>query len=261
MEISIKELMYAASVLGADHFWGIGDPFRGMNPQDIFKEWQALPKSLADKGYAKMGFEDSVRLTKECSQLVGICKDCEQILGLEINQCAKSPAYLLCYRKENTLCLLQCKGGNAKLEEVSGEELLARFEEEFGWGRQEEMVLVESAVPVKLIEEARAKENATQAVEMLLQKGVAKKIAEIIGETIIGRVRTIRIYLHDIAAETRDAKIILWTEKGCLEMESLWDSGEEIWTLRTISKETALQFIDEKRVSLLSKGRDNHEML
>lgn len=254
MEISTKELMYAASVLGADHFWGIGDPFEGRNPQDIHREWQALPKSLSDKGYAKIGFEDSVRLTEECSKLVGICKDCEQILGLEINQSSKEPEYLLCYRKGDSLCLMHCQGTNAKLEEVSAEALSARFEEALSWEQREDVLSVESTVPVKLIEEARAKENAIQAVELLVQKGVAKELADIIGETIIGRVKTLRIYLHDIEARTRDAKLILWTEKGTFEVEEILDSYEEIWILRTISKADVLQFIEEKKVILLSKG-------
>ena len=224
MEVSTKELMYAASILGADHFWGIGDPFLGMHPQDIQKEWMTLPKSLAAKGYANLGFEDSIQLKEECRRLVDICCSCEKLLAMEVNQSSREPEYLLCYRNGEALCLMHCQGKEAKLEEVSEEILLTRFDEFLDWEQQSEPVQVESIVPVKVLEEARAKENSTQAIELLLQNGVAKQLAEIIGETIIGRTRTIRIYLHDIEARVRDAQLLLWTEKGVFEIEEVLDS-------------------------------------
>ena len=90
-------------------------------------------------------------------------------------------------------------------------------------------------------------------ISMCKDKPTVKELAEIIGETIIGRTRTIRIYLHDIEARVRDAQLLLWTEKGVFEIEEVLDSEEETWILRTISKADVLQFIDEKKEGLLGK--------
>lgn len=253
MELSAKELVYAVATLGVKHFWGITDPFFGESPKEVKKDCLILQKQLVEKGLARMGFENSFRLTEEFKKTVENCCFCEQILGMEIFGGSQKPVQLLCYKKESSLELLLYSGKNIQLEAVAADGLLKKYEEALAWENCAENAQVKGMVTVKLLEEAKTRENAEAASTFLVEKGATKEIGEIIGETIIGRVRTIRIYRHDVEGRTRDAVQLLWTEKGALVISEDSMASEETWILQTITKEEVLLEIKQRCEEFLGK--------
>lgn len=253
MEVSAKELVYAAALTGATHIWGMVDPFYGESPADVKKQVSDLQKGLVTKGYARAGFEDSFQLTEECESLVSDCCLCDQLFSLEILQSSVEPRRLICYRKGERLCLLQQTGGKVLLEQVPGEVLLEKYQEMLSLEEREKGVSAEGAIPFKLLEEAKATGNREKAVELLVKQGVCKELAEIIGETVIGRVRTIRIYLQDVSSRNRDDLQMVWTEKAILTITEDIQQPEETWNLRTTSREEILQVLSDRCGKLLQK--------
>ena len=254
MELSAKELMYAAALSEAKYIWGISDPFLGESPEDVNRQIKELQKSLVAKGYASEGFEESFQLNKECRELVSSCCDCEQLFGLEIQQSSVEPKQLFCYRKGEELTLLQGEEKQLTLERVNGEGIPEKCREMLTSEEGDVRNPVEGMVTVKLIEEAKATGNREQAERLLAENGVCKEIAEVIGATIIGRVRTIRIYLQDTKARTREDLLLLWTEKGILEITEDIQQAEETWRLRSMEGDEILQMIAEKCNRLIQKA-------
>lgn len=253
MEVSAKELVYAAALTGATHIWGMVDPFYGEAPADVKKQVSDLQKGLVTTGYARAGFEDSFQLTEECRSLVSDCCLCEQLLSLEILQSSVEPRRLICYRKGDRLCLLQQSGEKVLLEHVPGDDLLEKYQEMLSLEEREKGVPTEGAIPVKLLEEAKATGNREKAVELLVKQGVGKELAEIIGETVIGKVCTIRIYLQDVSSRNRQDLQLVWTENAIVTISEDIQQADETWNLRTTNREEILKVLADRCGELLKK--------
>lgn len=73
-----KELLVLASKLGAITFYGLQDPFRGMNRAEIKTSIPQLQQQAERRGLAVMGFEQDFTVAPEAAELITICTKCER---------------------------------------------------------------------------------------------------------------------------------------------------------------------------------------
>lgn len=80
LSLSPRALLYLASQLGAQTFWGIPDPFRGLSKQELLETISALQIELEQKGLVSWGFDESVHIREDISRLISVCSGCEKYL-------------------------------------------------------------------------------------------------------------------------------------------------------------------------------------
>lgn len=70
---STTELVFLASLLGADSLIGVPDPFAGWGPDEIAAAWEAARASLAERRLLSVQPDGSLCMEQTVAELVGIC--------------------------------------------------------------------------------------------------------------------------------------------------------------------------------------------
>ncbi len=82
IQLSPKELIYIASVLGAKEFFGVPDPFFGMARNEIISSIDIIQTNLVSRGHMDMDFNGEITVQEDVAEIVKKCAFCDTyILG------------------------------------------------------------------------------------------------------------------------------------------------------------------------------------
>ena len=120
--LTAKELMYAAFQLGADRFFGLPDPFYGMEPEEIRREIGELQLSLEKKGYAQLGFDDVFALKAPVKEFLETTALCDRYVMLQGEGHDAAPLTVL-YCREGCRALLRQDAQQLTLTEPAARDM------------------------------------------------------------------------------------------------------------------------------------------
>lgn len=118
IRLTTKELVYLASNTGANEFFGISDPFFGMDLNEISYAVECLKQSLDKKGYMLINFDGSSSMNKDVASLIDICVECNGYITVDTFKDAKRINRTI-YIGNEDLAMLSIDGENAELCKAS----------------------------------------------------------------------------------------------------------------------------------------------
>lgn len=123
--LSPGELVCVASVLGVKEFFGIPDPFFGMNPGEIAAGLSKIQSDLSERGILEMDFSGNVQVCQPVADVVKKCAFCDAYALGAFQTDGGTEAFTV-YFKDRVIILLTSQGDTlcvctAEMEEVVSE--------------------------------------------------------------------------------------------------------------------------------------------
>ena len=234
LELTARELLFAASRLGAQTFFGLPDPFFGMDEADIAGELVELQLSLEKKGYASMGFDDVFKLSSKAEELIAVCANCERYIVADLGSPDGVYKNLLFYALEDKAVAVYPKDGDLTLRTVEPSGVAGLIWEEMFWPE------VKGATPAAAhrlsfacIVEAqnRAGNDPVSASNLLKEEGCPAQLAEILLCGLRRKAYFYSISMADLKGSRFEHLICVCTKANGVLLTA---SDADCWDIRSI---------------------------
>ena len=237
LTLTAKELLFAAAKLGAPVFYGLPDPFFGMDDEEIRRETLALPLALEHKGYASVGFDDAFVLRPEAEELVSVCALCDRYIMAELTSPGGSVKNLLFYLSGSKTAELLLNGEELTLLPFNVDGIARRIWAEMGLPEAEGHPCAGSfTLPYDKL--ATVKEMAAadpgKAAASLREDGCSDHLAKILLDGFTMRADYHSIRSVDLKNRKLDHLVCVHTDAGALRLTPAQDKTEETWELSSI---------------------------
>ena len=126
IQLTPKELVCVASILGAKEFFGIPDPFFGMDRGEIAACVNTIQSDLKKKGILDMDFSGAIRVCEPVADLVKKCAFCDAY-ALGTFQAESGLESLVVYFKDQEMILLTSMGSTLYVRPAEMKEVLSHI--------------------------------------------------------------------------------------------------------------------------------------
>ena len=126
IQLTPQELIYVASLLGAKEFFGIPDPFFGMDRGEIATCVNTIQSDLNKKGILDMDFSGTIRVCEPVADLVKKCAFCDAY-ALGAFQEESGLESLVVYFKGQEMMLLTSMGSTLSVRSADIKEVLSHI--------------------------------------------------------------------------------------------------------------------------------------
>ena len=255
--MSAKQLMVLASELGAEHFYGIQDPFREMRMEEIRAEYPALLSSLEQLGYLSQGFDEAVSIPETIRQLIKVCIACEQYLTVDEIHMGKSAPGLVVYKRASVCACIEKKEDFVKLRPVKlddGAGLVLRQLKEL-YAPQSDVPLSPLVYP---LEQKTLQLCAVQGVEVrqvLREAGLPDPIAALLAATLQQQGHYCCIHVVDLQHRSLQSLCVAYNERLLLQLRPDTEAPST-WLLQLRS----LSDIEEELLAMLQWRKQDGKM-
>lgn len=242
LKLSAKELLVLSSRLGAQTFYGIADPFRGMTKAEIWSEIPDLQLQAEKRGLLSMGFDEEISLTGLAATLIPTCAFCERYLTVDsIFSGALQPSRRLYVRKERAVALQQ-DGTQIALWEETPTKFLAGLMDTVFADCADTVPATESAVvPQAVLEQARAADDE-QARDILRSAGCSPELADLLALGLHQQCKYCALTAVDLTAHTLESLICIVASTGTVRL-GMADGGEN-WQAEWITCASIRKVLD-----------------
>ncbi len=120
--LSEKELAFLSALEGADNLWGMEDPFRDMNEEELRAECSALERSLRSRGCAADS-RGGLRAAPPYAGWIDVCRKHRRLLIFNSKPMTEEQSRLRFFLADGAVVRYQYRGGAAALDYV-GEDLM-----------------------------------------------------------------------------------------------------------------------------------------
>ena len=236
IELSASELIFMASYLGADEFYGIPNPFFGMSERETQAALADAQVSLAEKRYAELDFDGNFSPGGALEHLASVCSNCDCYVSVNIMEYGNAQTPVCFYFWEGSVAKLS--GGDVlKLESfATGQvesELLA-LAEKYAPARcdpaQEPVSVPLSAVTKAQVESDEAEKQCVA----LVSSGCPRYFAGILAAGLQSQADYCSLVLTDFVDKRVDSIIWLRAGDGALRMVPVEAGGADCWALSQI---------------------------
>jgi len=238
LQLTARELLFAASELGAETFFGLPDPFFGMDENDIAQEIVELQLTLEKKGYASLGFDRTFKLLPKTTKLIEVCANCERYIVADFVAPDGEYKNLLFYFLGDKAVSVLPSGSELMLKTIEPPDAITQIWAQIFWPQGEK-----TGVSFKLSFESikRAQQGAD---DILKKEGCPQPLADIL---ISGFKQTTHFYsisMTDLAAGRFENITCICTEHDGVVLIPL-DDIENNWEVRAMDSTALCKLLEE----------------
>lgn len=113
--LSIRALVVLASELGAEHLFGVRDPFMMMDHEEIRAAYEVCLEELEQSGAITRQFEGAAIVRGDLRRLIEICAECDLYLTVDAVNCGQAEPSVVLYRQGSCWAQLTKDGELASL--------------------------------------------------------------------------------------------------------------------------------------------------
>lgn len=234
--MTVRQLMVLASELGAEHFYGMRDPFGEEDPAQVHAAYASILTELEASGGVSLGFDGSVVVDETLAALVRACAFCTRYVTVEQILCGEPAPLRNIYLHEGRAVCLEAGAGRVRLCEISPEETarLALREVLAGCGAQEES---ESAFCVRQQTLALCAQRSEQGLRELRAAGMQPELAQLLADGVRQRANYCCLSAVDLEKRTLQSVCVVYDAQRLALLEP--DTREiDGWQVRTLTPQT-----------------------
>lgn len=242
ISMSPKELLVLASKLGADTFYGLQNPFRGMSRAEIKASIPQIQQQAEKRKLAIMGFEQEFAVEKNVAELISVCANCDRYMTLDVIVNGKHQPREVVYSNDCDIVLLQDLSDEVTLQKTDVnvlQDIIYKqyFSEQIDKTPQDKEIRIPATFLSKIhVVDSNGKE---QLIKYGCSEGMAEAIIQGINRrcTYLSMVRVDfqnRLCLSLICVISNFGIVRLWLENDegeeycCANWISLQDVAEEL---------------------------------
>lgn len=230
LTLSTKECLLAAAKAGARQFFGLTNPFFGMEREAVQQEIGALQLSLEKRGYAEVGFDDVFTLKPEVAELIGLCTDCDSYLLAQLAPTGARKRQLLIYAGEKGTALARVQDDEVALSRLAEERVLQTLLEELHPTAAGSAEPCTARIRQGDLAEVRelAVDDPAAAVTRLTEQGCPQPVADLLVRGLRKETARYIFFRTDLRRRTLTQMMALQSEDGAVCM-TLEDMEEDLW--------------------------------
>ena len=265
--MTAKELVFAASHLGTQNFYGLPDPFYGMEDGEIVREVTQLQLSLTQKGIADMGFDDDFSITSKASELISVCADCSAYVTAEFESPGGKTEYLVFYYSDGKAAQVRASGDDLTLEMVAADAVAGLLWAELCPPNREDLpsdapAVTPAVISFDILTQAQNKSETdlSGAAALLCAEGCPEPFAQIL---IGGLTRTAgfcSIHSMNMQADTFDSMLFIRSNAGVICLLPFDAPEETFWEILPASGDKVRKRVSELCDFSGSRGERDNEM-
>ena len=254
--LSSGELVYVASVLGAKEFFGVSDPFFGMNPGEIAACLSKIQSDLNERGILEMDFSGNVQVCQSVADVVRKCAFCDAY-ALGAFQADGGTEAMTVYFKDQAMILLTAQDDTLCVRAAEMEEVVSAISTLLGeqtLGLTGASCKVRSSFHNQTIETLRQLVMAgkdTEAEKEMHKAGIDEAIGKVFMDSFRSGARLYSLVVTSFAANRVDVLLCITSHASlvCIEKDENPDTNG--WIASTASGKEVVQGMKE----LLERAR------
>jgi len=242
LELTARELLYAASQLGAQTFFGLPDPFFGLDENEIKQELVEIQLSLSEKGYATVGFDDVFTLKPDASEIISVCAHCDRYITADFDYPDGRQERLLFYFLDDKVVELIPLDNSVTLRLIDLADVPGRIWEGMEWpvdGEEEPLPNdMAGSIPCVALTEAESllESDLPGAIALLKNQGCSDRLAEVLLDGLQRKVGYFTVCFADMKARTLAYTICIHASAGSVLITQV-DDDDERWAFAPVDGE------------------------
>ena len=237
INLSSKELLVLSSFLGADNFFGIKDPFRGMTRDEIRAEIPSIQLQAEKNGLASLGFDNSFIISSEADRIISACAMCDMYLSIDVIDCGIQQAREMFYSRGFTTVSLKCIGENATLLEESNQEVAKKLMATLFAPCSEVLPTKQESIYIHQSILAQAyTEPENQMVQKLMDEGCSSEMATAIASGLQRKCKYCSLLAVNLTNRAVKNLICIISPQGTIRLHPADMEDMDIWLAHWITK-------------------------
>lgn len=218
IQLTGKEILYAASKAGAERFIGIEDTFLLMTAEELYREIPLIQNSLVQKGYADLDFNGIFSIHDSLKELMRNCAFCDKYLSVEKKMPLNITSYKSYYVKEDQIVRIGKNAEGYEIIKVTKAELSQEINSDFSWNDTPEAKNGEAYLDQLLLEDLKEKNFSSNLQERLEKAGCKSEMIKLLRDGIKGSAEVFQLSAMDLRSE-KDASVSgIYGQAGILEL-------------------------------------------
>lgn len=232
LSLSDKELIFLAVMLGENNFYGIKDPFRGMEEKEIWAEIPDIQLGLEKKGYVNLKFDDSVAIKPEVQNLISVCSQCEKYLIIDSIMYGKLQNKCILYLRDEKAVVLKQNVSGWEVKSVKPVDFILELQDKLAaqsgkFSELNETILLEQDILAQVSQQTDDK----QALDILQNAGCSLDMVEVLLAGVRRNCTYCSVQIFDIKAKSIQTLNCLFSEQGNLQIVPLEIEGVTKWQI------------------------------
>ena len=223
IQLTGREILYAASKIGADQFIGIEDEFLFMPEEELRKEIPLIQNSLIKKGCATLDFDGNFFISDPIKEELECCAFCEQYLSAERKMPLNIVSYKSYYVGKKEIVRIGKNGKSYEITEITKARMSQEISGDFNWNDSSEPRRGEACLDQLLLEALKEEDFSPGLRERLKQEGCGNEMIKILLDGIKGSAEVFRFVAIDLKREKNVSVSGIYGQAGILEL-----SGTEV---------------------------------
>lgn len=217
--LTSKEILYIASVSGADEFIGIPDGFYGMDEAEIATEISEIKASLIEKSYAEMDFDGNFAIKNEIVKLVNECANFKRYIAFEKASKGKSKTIRF-YFGENDVYFVKDEEKSFAIDIISKIKIKKELLEFIEWQKDNELSNDKVILEPALLNKVKSMNEFDNPENELKMMGCDNLKAKIIYSGLNGSSEYYSLIDIDNTKETNQFNSLMFinSEDGAVEL-------------------------------------------
>lgn len=237
IKLSSKELLVLSSFLGADNFFGIKDPFRGMTRDEIRAEIPLIQLQAEKNGLASLGFDNSFIISSETDRIISACAMCDMYLSIDVINCGIQQAREMFYSRGFTTVYLKYIGENATLLEESNQEFAKKLMTTLFAPCSAVLPVKQESVYIHQSTLAQAyTEPEDQMVQKLMDEGCSSEMATVIASGLQRKCKYCSLLAVNLTNRAVKNLICIISPQGTIRLHPADMEDMDIWLAHWITK-------------------------
>lgn len=234
--VSGKELMLLATRLGGTTFYGIRDPFGGMNTREVHMLIPQLERSLEEKHLASVGFDDSFTVAPRAAELVSVCARCQVYLCAgALHGLSGEPPYRW-YGRDGSIVELRQEEDNYSLRKAAPNAVLSSLLGLVGQADNCSLPMEDTVLSYGDFFAAQQEPDDNKARTLLTEAGCCEAAADVLLDGLRRRGDFCAITATDIEQRQVNGLMIVRGAHGRLRIRQT--DGCRGWQVTAIDRET-----------------------
>ena len=244
LSLTIRELLYIASLTGANEFIGVPDGFFGMNEGEIASEINSIKTALVNKQYSEMNFDGEFNIRQDVVDSIGNCAMCDKYISFDKTTSTNKKA-LRYYIKDNIVYRLSEISDGYELQVVENDSIMGEIKENISIENNMEIIETKMTLESAPLEKIKSMSEFDNPENELNMMGCDSHMAKILYRGLKGDANYYSLIVIDYAAENQVQSLLFMSdENGIIELSPSEESEKQNVMISTASYAKIINKID-----------------
>lgn len=250
IQLTPKELVYVASILGAKEFFGIPDPFFGMDRGEIAACVNTIQSDLNKKGVLDMDFSGAVRVCEPVADLVKKCAFCDAY-ALGAFQVESGIESLVVYFKNQEVIFLTLRDSTLCVHSADIKEVISKISSILGretLGSSVTSSKAKSSFTYQTIEKLRKLAiagNDTAAKKKMVAEGIDEAIGKVFLGSFHADAKLYTLVVTNFVADQVDLLLCIDYHGSLVCVEKDRNSNTDEWIAEEVSGKEFVRYMED----------------